>query len=131
MGFALRPDSEYLSLFNHYLLKAFETGILHRLDRKWHAEWEPPIKIGLTEPEPLGMNNTMFPFSFLAAIMILSVIASVLEKVVKKIIMLKSKSERGNAAFAKRNNNREELRMGRVGTERMRGAVDEGRIIVI
>ena len=44
--------------------------------------------------------------------------------------MLMSKSGRGNAVFANRNNNWGKIRMGRVGIRR-RGRVDEGRIIVI
>ena len=82
LGFALRPDSEYLSLFNHYMLKAFETGILQRLDRKWNAH--PPIKIGLPEPVPLEMKNEMFPFSFLGVAILLSVVIAALEKMVKR-----------------------------------------------
>ena len=64
-GFVLQPNSEYLSLFNHYLLKAYETGILKRLERSWFAEFDPPIKIGIPEPGPLEMNNVQSLFFFL------------------------------------------------------------------
>merc|ERR1711884_150768 len=77
-GFALRPDSEFLSVFNHYILKAYETGILQRLDVEWDSQRKPPIKIGITEPGPLGINNVMFPFSCLAAAVIISVVMSVI-----------------------------------------------------
>ena len=61
--------------------------------------------------------------------MILSVITAVLEKVVKNIIMLMSKSGRRNAIFVKRNNTGEELRMRRGrARRRRRGGVDEGRL---
>ena len=99
-GFALRGDSEYLPLFNHHLLKAFETGILHRHKVLWQEK--PPIKIGLTEPKPLGFNNVMFPFILLGVIMTLSVIASVLEKVIKKISVRIAKSKW--PIFIRRNN---------------------------
>ena len=83
-GFWLRPDSEYLSLFNHHLLKAFETGILKRIDNSYRSEWKPPIKIGLTEPEPLGITNVMFLFSFLGASIIITLLLAAIENLVKK-----------------------------------------------
>ena len=119
MGFHMAPDSEFLGVFNHYLLKAFETGILHKVNKKWN-EWrsKPPIKIGLTEPEPLKINNVMFPFSFLAAIIILSVIAAVMEKAVQTFMMLRSKPKRSTNA---RSNNKIENIHGREGKHK-RGA---------
>ena len=40
-GFGLQPDSEYLSMFNHFLLKAFETGIVTKLSDLFccSSEW--------------------------------------------------------------------------------------------
>ena len=100
-GFALRPDSEFLSVFNHYILKAFETGILQRLDVEWNSQRKTPIKIGITEPEPLGINNVMFPFSCLAAAVIISVVMSVIEKLVNKVKVMKSNLAAGGIAFVK------------------------------
>ena len=93
-GFGLPTDSEYLSMFNHYLLKAFERGILHRISNSWLRDSKAPIKIGITEPEPLGINNVMFPLSFLGVAMISSVVTLFVEKVAKKIIMIMSKRKR-------------------------------------
>ena len=85
-GFWLRTDSEYLPVFNHYLLKAFETGILHRLDKMiWNVDLKPPIKIEMTEPEPLGINNVMFLFSFLGVGIIISLAMATLENLVRKL----------------------------------------------
>ena len=95
LGFALRPDSEYLSLFNHFLLKAFETGILQRLDKIWNAHLKPPIKIGIAEPQPLEMYTVMFPFSLLAAAIVISIVLATVEKVAYKIKLLISKSTGG------------------------------------
>ena len=53
-----------MAIFNHYLLKAYENGILSRLDLFHNGQ--PDIKIGLNEPEALGISNVMFPFSLLA-----------------------------------------------------------------
>ena len=91
-GFALGEDSEYMSLFNHYLLKAFETGILHRLGDFWGEK--APIKIGLTEPKPLEFNNVMFPFCLLGVAIILSAIATVVERVIKNMNKFTAKSQR-------------------------------------
>ena len=101
-GFWLRRDSEYLSVFNHYFLKAIETGIFHRLDKMIHnAHLIPPIKIGLTEPEPLGINNVMFPFSCLAATIITSLVMAVTEKVVSKAKFPKSNSAGSGVLFVR------------------------------
>ena len=98
----LRTESEYLSLFNHYLLKAFETGIMRRLDKIWNGHLEPPIKIGIAEPQPLEITNVMFPFSLLAATIVISVVLAIAEKVAHKIKLLTSKSTRGEKLFVKR-----------------------------
>ena len=90
-SFSLRHNSEYLPLFNHRILKALETGILHRMKKKHSIPLATPLKIGLTEPEPLGINNVMFPFCFMGAIMILSVIIAVIENTAEFIKILKMK----------------------------------------
>ena len=95
-GYWLREDSEYLSVFNYYLLKAFETGILQRLDMVWNHDTKPEIKIGLTEPEALSINNVMFPFSLLGVSIIISTIIVGLEKMVK---LLGTKYSKGREIF--------------------------------
>ena len=87
-GFWFGVDSEYLSMFNHYFLKGLETGIFKRLDITYNAHLKPPIKIGLTEPGPLGINNVIFLFSFLGVAALLSFIIAVLEIWVKKMNMV-------------------------------------------
>ena len=82
-GFGLQKDSEFMAIFNHYLLKAYETGILNRLDL-FHNK-QSDIKIGMIEPEPLGINNLMFPFSFLAASFVTSATIAIMEKLLKKL----------------------------------------------
>ena len=83
-GFALQSDSEFMAMFNHFLLKAYENGILNRLDL-FHND-QPDIKIGMIEPEPLGINNVMFPFSFLASGFLTSTAIAVMEKILKKLV---------------------------------------------
>ena len=116
-GFWLGVDSEYLSVFHHYLLKASETGILNRIKNHWNRDLKPPIKIGFTEPEPLGINNIVFLFSLLGATIIMSVVIAALEKGINKMNLLMSKSKDGGALFTRRGNIRVEQRMMRVGRE--------------
>ena len=95
-GFLLRGDSEYLSVFNHYLLKAFETGTLQRLDKMvWNADSIPPKKIGLPEPEALGIKNVMFLFSCLGGTIIISLVIAIMENTASRIKLHVSKSAKG------------------------------------
>ena len=85
LGFALQRDSEFMAVFNHYLLKTYENGILNRLDLLHNGR--PDIKIGLNEPEPLGMDNVIFPFLLLAASFVTSTVIAVMEKLLKKVAL--------------------------------------------
>ena len=49
------------------------------------------MQIGMTEPGSLGMNNVIFPFSFLGACLVIAVGIGVLENVVKKLSFSKNK----------------------------------------
>ena len=109
-GFLLQPNSEYLSLFNHYLLKAYETGILKRLERATFADADPPIKIGIPEPGPLKMDNVMSLFFFLLGSIFTSCVIAVVERVVNR---LKSRSEERRIFIEWRRNGGEEQRVGR------------------
>ena len=72
-----------MAIFNHYLLKAYEIGIHNRL-KLFHND-RPEIKIGLNEPEGLGIDNVMFPFSLLAASFVASTIIAVMEKILNRL----------------------------------------------
>ena len=63
--FALQKDSEFLGIFNYYLLKEIEHGITKRLYRKYHMDLFAKEQFGMPEPQPLGMNNVMFTFILL------------------------------------------------------------------
>ena len=80
-GFMLRKDSEYVSVISHYVQKGFETGVYHRIHLTYSSR--TPIKIGMTEPRPVGMNNVIFPFSFLGVFIIISLLMAMAEKLVK------------------------------------------------
>lgn len=85
-GYELRSDSEFLSVFSHYRLKAFETGIFKRIDQYWteKAGRNPTIDIGIAEPQPLRMSNVMFLFSFVGAGIVISIIIAAVEHLVRK-----------------------------------------------
>ena len=85
-GFMSRKDSEYVSVIDHYVKKAFETGIFNRIHRTYSTR--TPIKIGMTEPGPLGINNVMGIFSVLG----LSIIISLLIAIVEKLVQIKNKA---------------------------------------
>lgn len=78
-GFALQSSSsEFLPLFNHYLIKAQENGILHRLEL-FH-NFRQNMKIGISEPAPLDIFNVMFLFSLLGVSIITSMMTVLVEK---------------------------------------------------
>ena len=80
-GWALKLDSEYVSVLSHYVMKGYESGIFHRLHLNYSTR--TPIKIGMTEPGSLGINNVMFPFSLLGIFMIISMLIAFVEKLAK------------------------------------------------
>ena len=80
-GFLLRKDSEYVSVISHYVRKGYETGIFNRIHQTYSSR--TPIKIGMTEPGSLAMNNVMFLFMLLGAFMIISFLVAIVENVVK------------------------------------------------
>ena len=85
-GFGMQNNSEYLDMFNYYLLKEIEHGIVNRL---WRPD--PIAKIGINEPQPLGFKNVMFPFLFLGTSIVISVTIVAIEMVKADISEKKSK----------------------------------------
>ena len=80
-GWLLKPNSEYVSVISHYVIKGYETGIFNRIHQTYSSR--APIKIGMTEPGPLGINNVLFPFYILGLFMILSLLIAIVEKLVQ------------------------------------------------
>ena len=85
----LHKDSEFLQVFNHYIIKGMETGFLERLHRRYYSDLFTSENFEMIEPQPLGLNNVMFCFSFVALGICFSFIIVIME-----IIMLKWKRER-------------------------------------
>ena len=64
---ALQKDSEFFQIFNHYILKALESGCFKRLFRNYHIDLYTKENFGMIEAQPLGYENVMFCFIGLAA----------------------------------------------------------------
>ena len=77
-GLMLQKDSEFLQIFNYYLLRQFETGILKRI---LHEQEEKVI--GILEPEPLGYDNVVFLSSVLVGGICVSLVLLLVEAVIK------------------------------------------------
>ena len=69
----LQKESEFLPLFNHYILKTMECGLLRRLFIKYHADLFVKENFEMVEPDPLGFNSVMFVFISLGTGMCLSI----------------------------------------------------------
>ena len=75
----LQKDSEFLGIFNHYLLKELEHGINMREIRKLTSIFYKNELFSMAEPQPLGGNNVMFLFSLLGLGIFVSVTVTILE----------------------------------------------------
>ena len=79
----LQKDSEFLGIFNHYLLKEMEHGITRRLFRKYHLRMFVNEQFGMNETPPLGYENVIFTFACLALGVGASMVIAVLEAFVQ------------------------------------------------
>ena len=84
--FALNLGSEFLPLFNYYLLKALEHGIERRDFKSTHINLFTNKQFGMPEPEPLGFKNIMFVFILLGFGVCLSVLIAFAELLVQNRI---------------------------------------------
>ena len=80
----LQKDSEFLQVFNHYILKQFETGYSRRLYRKYHVGLFTKENYEVNEPQPLGFSNVMFCFILLALGICLSITITTVELMLVK-----------------------------------------------
>ena len=73
-GFLLQNNSEFLQVFNHYIMKMMETGILKRLQKKQlYASLYVNEDFGLSEPQPLSFTNVLFLFNVLGVGIVTSI----------------------------------------------------------
>ena len=90
-GHAMQKNSEFLPIFNHYLRKQFETGLLHfslktgGRSKTGGREYGPArIPIGMTEPEPLPFNSVQSAFIFLSCAMFTCLVIATREYMSKR-----------------------------------------------
>ena len=84
-GLGLPKDSEFLQIFNHYILKAMEGGEFKRLFRSYYIDLFTKENFEMPEPQPLGSNNVMFCYICLGFAICLSLIKVILEFMIKKM----------------------------------------------
>ena len=89
ISLGLQKDSEFLGIFNHYLLKEMEYGINMREARKLQSIFYRDEQFGMAEPQPLGKNNVMFLFLLLGLGISVSATAAILELAAKHLHELK------------------------------------------
>ena len=75
----LHKGSEFLEIFNHYILKGKETGFLDWLHRRYYVDLFTKENFELKEPQSLAFNNVMFCFSFIAMGVCSSVAIAIVE----------------------------------------------------
>lgn len=82
---ALQKDSEFLPIFNHYILKGFQSGEYKKLYRTHHIDIYTNKNFEMIEAQPLGLNNVMFCFMFLGFGICLSIIIAMMEFMSRKL----------------------------------------------
>ena len=98
-GLGLQKDSEFSPVFNYFILKGMENGVLHKIKKA--EENDPDENFAMSEPQPLGLNNVMFCFISLGFGIALSIIKVMMEYVTENIREKKGvakTNERGNTA---------------------------------
>ena len=83
-GLALTKDSEFLALFNYYILKAFETGVMAKLHQDHHSALFTNQHFGMPEPQPLTTKNAMFLFILIGFGVCISIMVALMENMHKK-----------------------------------------------
>lgn len=82
--FGLQRDSEFLQIFNYYILKALQGGVFKRLFRKYHIGLFTNKNFEMIEAQPLGLNNVMFCLTSLGVGICLSIIQAMMELMYRK-----------------------------------------------
>ena len=88
-SFGLQNNSEFLEIFNHFILKEFEHGILNRLYRKYNMALYVKEQFGMSEPQPLGYQNVIFAFACVG----IGVVASMCIAIVESMVMRMSHNQ--------------------------------------
>ena len=92
-SFLLLRESEFLPLFNYYMLKLHEHGIEKWIYKRHHMVFFTNEQFGMTEVLPLGYDNVMFTFMCLGIGICISLLSAAFERMVKR----KPEKNRSNA----------------------------------
>ena len=99
----LLKGSEFLPLFNYYILKEHEHGIRKRLYYEYHKEMFTLEQFGMGEPQPLGATNTMFLFIWMAFGICISIAIGFAEWIKQKLFGKRdSRVKQSNQLFIRR-----------------------------
>jgi ABC-type amino acid transport substrate-binding protein len=63
IAWAFQKDSEFVDIFNHYLHKMQEYGIMDKMSKDWNDK--ATTYVGTADSVSLGFENTLFPFLLL------------------------------------------------------------------
>ena len=82
-GIALQKDSEYQKIFNYYLDKMMESGILHNLEQKWMdiEKWSSVNKEFENEVFALGKQEVLTLFVILIFGLVIALLLLVAERI--------------------------------------------------
>ena len=92
LALAVQKDSEFLEMFNYFLLKEFEHGVFNRLDREYNSLLYRKEEYGMNEPQALGFNNIIFLFTGLGIGVSVALAIATLELLSKKLYIAQDSS---------------------------------------
>ena len=84
LAFLLQYDSEFRDIFNYFILKEIEVGVFKKVENIYFGEEKRHQQFGIHEPQPLGFNNVMFPFSCLGLSISVALAIAAMEAVINK-----------------------------------------------
>ena len=92
-AFAFQKGSEFLFMFNHFLRKMHESGVIDKMNRDWSLREELDFEI---DPAVnLGYENVAFPFIILVGGLLFSCVLTLFESGFRKSAgQIKSRSKR-------------------------------------
>ena len=83
-AFAFQKGSEFVFMFNHFLKKMHESGVIDKMDRDWSLREE--IEFEVEPAVTLGYKNVVFPFIILVGGLIFSCGLTFFENGCKRLI---------------------------------------------
>ncbi len=83
LAFGLQHDSEFRSIFNHYISKMFQGGIISKLSKRWLQDDNPgdwSERIFVDEAAAIGFGNVLFPLLLLVGGSVIAIFLACFEK---------------------------------------------------